>query len=121
MADKPTIPLEEKPTLTIKEMAEIQYHTELIKGIKKNNEIMTLKISNLDLQKKVMERQIEVIEREKIIIGFRLLEEKKLLKKEKDNQIPLLQSISKKHNIDPNIKWKFDPNTREIEINEDNV
>lgn len=99
--------LRDKVYLTDLEIWKIKYYTEKLTSYDKSKEIANLKL--------------QLIEAQKTLISYKVLEDRKQHEKITKEHTELLKSISKTHNIPDGIRWSYNKETNEIMIDDENV
>lgn len=100
------------------ELLNINLRSEQTKVFERDNEITNLKIHLIDTQKKMLENKIESLEKDKVILGFGLRDDKKLQEAFREDTRKTLKEISSNHNISPLKKWGFNPESGEIVVDD---
>jgi len=108
-----------KIILTSDELNEVRLNTEIIKNMDKDEEISQLKLDVLNAQEMSLKAQSEVIKRDRIIIEYRSLINKRNKERAKEESKQSLLNISSRYDALNGKKWGFNPDTGEIIINND--
>ena len=96
--------LTNKKYLTDLDLAKLNYFTEKKINFDKDEEIANLKL--------------QLIESQKAVITYRVLEDRKRREKTMSEHLELLNTISETNDIPDNVKWSYNQETKEILIDE---
>ena len=93
---------QEEKYLSGVELLELNNQSEILKGLEKDEIISNLKLQLIDAQK--------------IIITYKMIEDKKKIEEIKTENYQILKSISDVHDIPDDIKWNYEKSTGKIII-----
>lgn len=105
--------------LDSKELLVVKLNSERIKSTEKDKIILELKKKILDVQDALLSSQVEVIKRDRMIMGVNSDKLDTTLKELKEISRLELESISKHHKELEGKSWGYNPETGEIVINEE--
>ena len=95
---------EEKKYLSNTDMNIIELHSEKAKLLEKEEELSMLKL--------------QLIESQKMLINYKILEDRKRLSSIREESKESLKAISKTYEIPEEVKWSYNPSDGEIIIND---
>jgi len=115
MDDKP------KMYLSKEDLALISLNAEKLKVYDKEREIFDMKTQMLKLQNALIDSQREVVRRDAMIVEYQAIQNQKDMNKLKEKNKEFLQTISKKYPDLEKKKWGYNPETGEIQINDEDI
>jgi len=106
--------IDENDYLTEAELANMNFFAERHKVFEKDSKILELKLQMVKIQEKLMDTKKEVLARDRMIIEYNVIQESQKQNDFKQSNREFLETVSKNHNIDPDVRWGFNPESGKI-------